>query len=125
MKRHAGFALIEAVIFIIVTGILLSTVFMSSMVALRNAPSVHQQWIALQTARQCMEWFLGQRRLNGYTALTCPSTPSSTACVAPSGFSVSTSVTCTTWNSDAAYKIITVSVNGLASASLTAQIGDD
>ncbi len=124
-RHQDGFALIEAVVFIIVTGILLSTLFLSSTTALRNSPTAHQQWIALQTARQCMEWFLGQRRFNGYTALSCPSTPSSSACVVPSGFSVSTSVACTTWNGDPNYKTITVSVSGLSSASLSMQIGDD
>lgn len=120
----AGFTLIEVLVFIVVSGLLMSTILLSATTALRESPSVHQQWVALQTARQCMEWFLDQRRLNGYAILSCPSTPSATACSAPSGYSVSTSVTCTTWNSDTEYKTITVTVSGLASASLSTQIGN-
>jgi hypothetical protein len=71
-----------------------------------------------------MEWFIDQRRLQGFAALTCPSAPAPSACAAPSGFTVTNAISCTTWNSDSNYKTITVSVSGLASASLSAQIGD-
>ncbi len=123
-KRHDGFALIEVVVFIVVTSLVMTTLLLSATTALRNSPSIHQQWVALQTAKRCMEWFLDQRRLNGYTALTCPSTPSASACSAPSGYSVSNSVACTTWNSDTEFKTITVSVTGLASVSISTQIGN-
>lgn len=119
-----GFTLIEVLVFIVVSSLLMTTIMLGAMTALRSAPSVHQQWVALQTARQCMEWYLEQRRLRGYTILTCPSTPSASACSAPAGYSVSTNIACTTWNSDSAYKTITVSVSGLAAVSLTAQVGD-
>jgi len=119
-----GFTLIEALVFIIVSSLLISVLLLASVTALRNSPAIHQQWVAIQVARQCMEWFLEQRRLNGYTTLSCPSTPSASACTAPSGFSVSTSVSCTTWNSDTSYKTITITVSGLAYASLSAQIGN-
>jgi hypothetical protein len=124
MIREAGFSLVEILVFLIVTALMMTTFFLSGNTALRNAPSVHQQWIAMQVARGCMEWFLDQRRLNGYTALTCPSTPSASACIAPSGFSISNSVSCTTWNSDTHYKTITVTVSGLASATLSTQVGE-
>lgn len=120
----AGFTLIELLVFIIVTSLIMSTLLLSAMQTLRNAPATHQQWVAMQTAQQCMEWFLDQRRLVSYASLTCPSTPSPAACTAPSGFSVSTSIACTTWNSDANYKTITVSVSGLASLSISTQIGN-
>lgn len=123
-KRHDGFALIEVVVFIVVTSLVMTTLLLSATTALRNSPSIHQQWVALQTAKRCMEWFLDQRRLNGYTALTCPSTPSASACSAPAGYSVSNSVACTTWNSDTEFKTITVSVTGLASVSISTQIGN-
>lgn len=123
-KRQYGFALIEVVVFIVVTSLVMSTLLLSANTALRNSPSIHQQWVALQTAKGCMEWFLDQRRLNGYTAISCPSTPSASACSAPAGYSVSNSVTCTTWNSDTEFKTITVSVTGLASVSISTQIGN-
>lgn len=121
---QCGFTLIEVIVFIVVTGLVMSTLLLSANTALRNSPSVSQQWIALQTAKRCMEWFLVQRRVNGYSSLTCPSTPSPSACSAPSGFTVTNSITCQTWNSDAAYKTVTVSVSGLANASISMQLGD-
>ena len=122
--RHGGFTLIEILVFIIITSLVMDVLLLSANTALVKTPNVHQQWVALQTAKRCMEWFLEQRRLNGYTALTCPSTPSASACTAPSGYTVSNSVACTTWNSDTTFKTITVSVAGLASASISTQIGD-
>jgi Tfp pilus assembly protein PilV len=119
-----GFTLIEVIVFLIVSSILMSTILIGATTALRNTPTVHQQWIATQLARQCMEWFLGQRQFNGYSALSCPSTPSASACTSPSGYTVSTQIACTTWNSDTHYKTITVTVGGLSSTSLSTQIGD-
>lgn len=126
MKRtyiEAGFTIIEILIFIVVTSLLMSTMLIGAYTALRSSPDTHHQIIALQTAERCMEYFLDQRRLNGYTALACPSSPTASACSAPSGYSVSTSVTCTTWNSDNGFKTITVSVSGLSAVSLSTQIG--
>ncbi len=48
---------------------------MGANTVLRRSPTTHFQQVALQTAQQCMEWFVGQRHLNGYDAFTCPSTP--------------------------------------------------
>jgi len=124
MNRQQGFSLIEVLVFIVVTSLMMSTFLLGANTAMKNSPTLHQQWVAMQTARQCMEWYLDQRRLNGYASLTCPSTPTDAACSAPSGLSVSTSISCTTWNSDTEYKTITVTVSGNANASLSAQIGD-
>lgn len=122
--KHKGFTLIEVLAFIIVSGLLMSVLLLGSVSALRSSPSVHYQWVAMQIGRQCMEWFLEQRRLNGYSTFSCPSSPTASACAAPSGFSINTSISCTTWNSDTHYKTITVTISGLASASLSAQVGD-
>lgn len=122
--RAAGFSFIEVLVFIIVSSLLMSVILLGANTALRQSPAVHQQWVAMQAAQQCMEWFINQRNSNGYSSLTCPSTPAPTACSAPTGFSVSASIACTTWNSDANYKTITVSVSGLASVSLSTQIGN-
>ncbi len=120
----SGFTLIEILVFIVVSSLLMTTILLSATTALKSMSAVQQQWVAIQTSRKCMEWYLDQRRLNAYSTLTCPSTPSASACSAPSGYSVSTSISCTTWNSDTNYKTITVSVTGLGSSTLTAQIGD-
>jgi type II secretory pathway pseudopilin PulG len=124
LRRTHGFSLIELLVFIIVTSLVMSTILLSTTTALRNAPTTHQQWVAIEAAQRCMEYFLNQRRINGYASLTCPSTPSASACSAPTGFSVSTSISCTPWNADAEYKTITVSVSGLASVSISSQVGN-
>ncbi|HVE44662.1 MAG TPA: type II secretion system protein [Gammaproteobacteria bacterium] len=122
--KQLGFTLIELIVFIVVTSLLMSTFLLGGQVALRNAPVTHKQWIALQTARGCLEWFVDQFSLQGYTVLSCPSTPTPSACSAPSGYTVTTNISCTTWNSDTAYKTITVTVSGLASTSLSTQVGN-
>lgn len=120
---NKGFTLIELLIFIVVSGFVMSTVLLGAQLALRNAPNLRKQWIAISLARGCMERFLQARRSNGYTIWPCPSTYPAT-CPTSSGYSINVDVACTTWNSDTNYKTITVAVSGLASASLTAQIGD-
>lgn len=123
MTRQAGFSFIEVLVFIIVSSMLMTVVLLGATTALRSMPNVQNQWVALETARGCMEWFLNQRRINGYSSLSCPSTPSTSHCSVPSGFSVSANIACTTWGGDSNYKTITVSVSGLASTSLSTQIG--
>lgn len=123
--KHAvmGFSLIEAMMFIVVAGIMMTTLLIATNTVLLGSPQINNQNIAVETARMCLEWFLGQRLLNGYSSYSCPSTPTSTACYAPSGFNVSTSISCATWYSDTNYYKVTVSVTGRAKASLSMQLG--
>ena len=121
-RSQRGFTLIELILFIIVSGLLASTLSIAFIESLQKLSTIRQEVIALQTAKQCMEWFIGQNNLNGYTSLTCPSTPSPSLCRAPSDYSISNSITCTTLNSDSNYKTITVTVSGLGDATLTTLI---
>ena len=66
-----------------------------------------------------MEWFTGQRQLNGYASITCPSSAVPAFCSAPSGYTLAVSITCTTISSDANYKTLTVTVSGDGNASLS------
>jgi type II secretory pathway pseudopilin PulG len=122
-QQLKGFTLIEVLAFIIITSLMMTTMLIGGNNALLNAPTTHQQWLATQTARSCMEWFLDQRRLNGYASLTCPSNPTVTACTAPAGLTVSTAITCTSWNGDANYKKITVTVAGQANSTISVLLG--
>ncbi|MDX1902415.1 MAG: type II secretion system protein [Gammaproteobacteria bacterium] len=119
LKSQQGFTLIEVVLFIIITGLLASTLLLSFYTSLEKMPTVHQQMIAAQTARRCMEWFIGQRRMNGYSTIPCPSTSVPAFCTAPSGYTMSVNIVCTTLNSDANYKTVTVTVSGNGDAVLT------
>ncbi len=120
----AGFTLIEAIVFIVVVGIMMGSFVIGIRTIIINSPELNNQKVALETARGCLEWYLTQRLLNGYTVYACPSTPAPSNCTAPSGFSVSTNITCTTISGDSNYKTITVSVTGLSKASLTTMIGN-
>lgn len=125
MRRvlQSGFTLIELLVFIVVSSFLMTIILLSATVALQKGPSVHHQWVGVQAVRGCMEYFLDQRRLNGYAALSCPSTPSTANCAAPAGYTLSASVACTTYSSDSNYQTITVSVSGLATTSMSVMIG--
>lgn len=123
MRKLAGFTLIEVLVFIVVVAMLMTTMLLGANTVLHKTPDTHKQWVAIQTARKCMEYFLAQRRLNGYDSLACPGTLGASLCSAPGGYSVSTTIDCTTWNGDSQYKTITVAVTGSANASLSTQIG--
>lgn len=119
MARQEGFTLIEILLLIIVLGLLGSTMVLTLRNTMQQTPKVFNNLIALQTAKQCMEWFTGQRQLNGFTSITCPSTTVPSFCSAPSGYSLSVSITCTTINSDSNYKTLTVTVSGNGNATLS------
>jgi type II secretory pathway pseudopilin PulG len=124
MKKQHGFSFIELIIFIVVSGILATTILLSLTTVLLKAPILHQQMIANELAEQCMEWFIGQRKLLGFSQLTCPSNPTPTICSAPSGYTITNTVSCTTINGDSNYKTIVVNVSGAGDAVLTSLIAD-
>jgi len=121
-NKQQGFTLIELVMFIVVTSLLATTILLALITATRDIPTIHQEIVATQTAKQCMEWFIGQQRLNGFTSLTCPSTTTPSFCTTPTGYTLSVNVSCTTINSDTNYKTITVTVSGLGDASFSTLI---
>jgi type II secretory pathway pseudopilin PulG len=125
MKKYSGFTLIELILFIVITGILATTILSVLIMALSKTPADRQQIIALQTAQQCMEWYLGQRRMKGFSTITCSASPTTpTACTLPTGYSFSNSITCTTINTDTNYKLIKITVSGPGDATLQSIIAD-
>lgn len=127
MIKQTGFTLIEVLVLIIVSSLLATTILLSLATATNKMPKQLQNTIALQTARQCMEWFIGQRRLqfgNGYLSVTCPSSTVPAFCTSPSGYTLAVNISCTTINSDANYKTITITVTGKGNATLSALIAN-
>jgi len=120
--KQQGFTLIELVLFIIVSSLLATTILVALVTATQKIPTIHQDVVATQTAKRCMEWFLGQNTLQGYSNLTCPNTTTPSFCTTPSGYSISTNISCTTINSDTNYKTISVTVSGLGDASFSTLI---
>lgn len=125
MRKIIGFTLIELIIFIVVTAVLATTILVALNNALIKSPLDRQNIIALETAQQCMEWYLGQRRINGFASITCSaSPPTPTLCTAPTGYSFNNSISCITLNSDTNYKLITITVSGNGDATLNSLIAD-
>jgi type II secretory pathway pseudopilin PulG len=116
MKSQRGFTLIEVVLFIIITSILVKTLFLTFSNTLTDMPDTHNDLVASQSARHCIEWFIGQRRLLGYSSVTSPSTTVPSFCTQPTGYNLAVSVVNTTLNSDANYKTVTVTVSGKGDA---------
>lgn len=111
IKKIKGFTLIELVIFIVITSILASTILLSFNTALQKTPVSRENNIAAQTVKKCMEWYIGQRQLNGFSSISTGTTVPS-FCTAPAGYTVTVNVATTTYNGDNNYKTITVTVNG-------------
>jgi len=123
-QKEKGLTLIELIIFIVITALVAVSVFAGLNAAITLSPTAKAQTVAAQAASRCMEWYLGQRYMNGFTAITCPSTTIPSFCSVPSGYSITSNVACTTIGSDPNYKTITVTVTGQASASLSLLIAD-
>lgn len=115
--KQQGFTLIELVMFIVVTGILATAILLSFVTAMSKTPIILQNTIAMQTARQCMDWFIGQRRMNGYSSITCNSTVPA-FCTTPTGYTLTSSCSTTTLSGDSNYETITITVGGPGAATL-------
>ncbi len=125
MKKFIlGFTFIELVIFIVVSSIIAVTIFKASTTSLLGSGGTSDQITANNIAQQCMDYMLGNRRLNGYTTYSCPSTPGGSLCTTQAGFTLTNSVTCTTLGSDTNFKTLTVVVSGNGNATLNTLIAN-
>jgi type II secretory pathway pseudopilin PulG len=126
MNKQSGFTLIELIMFIIITGILGTTILLAFVYGLSKSPVASQNAIADLAASQCGEWFMGQRQLHGYSSITCtnPNTPAYCTANMPSGYTIVTSCAATTISSDSNYETLTVTVSGKGNAILTFVIGN-
>ncbi len=122
--KEQGFTLIEVVIFIIISGLIGSTILLAFSSSMIKTATVRQNLIATQTARRCIEWIAGQRRINGLSSVPCPSSTTPSFCSAPSGYTISTSINCTTYNGDANYETVIITVSGNGDAKLTTLLAD-
>lgn len=128
MKKNLGFTLIELLIFIVITGIIASMFTATYLTVFRRSPIINQQLDATQTAEKCLQWYLGQRFINGFasSSLSCgTTTPTFCSANTPTGYTIATNVSCTTLYSDTTnYKTITVTVGGLGNAVLSTIIAN-
>jgi prepilin-type N-terminal cleavage/methylation domain-containing protein len=122
MKKNSGFTLIELIIFIVIMGIIASMVAISYHTMFKGSGGINRQTLYSQAAVQCMEWYLGQRALNGYagselnTGTKTPGAGTPSFCTAPTGYGININITgLTLYAGDPSYKKIDISVTTLGS----------
>ncbi len=115
-KYEAGFSLIELVIFIVIIGIVVSSVFLAFSTSSQKSPFVNAQVTANLLAGARMDIILGQRRLVGFTSFTDPCVSSPPAvCTVPAGitgYTTTSTISTLTIGGDSNYKSINVTVTG-------------
>ena len=118
MRKKAGFTLIELIIFTVVIGIIVPSIVGVLHIVLKKTNAIQQQSPAIESVNQCLEWYLNTRYGQGYDAITCPSSTVPAFCSVPNGYTLSVDITCLTKYGDASsnYKQVTVTVNGLSTA---------
>jgi type II secretory pathway pseudopilin PulG len=117
MRKQCGFTLIEVILFIMVMAIMAKVILLPIVEVNSGTPTSLRNLTAMQSANKCIEWFIGQRRLIGYSTVTCPSSTVPGFCSVPTGYTLAVNIVCTTINTDANYKTVTVTVGGLGNAS--------
>lgn len=126
-RRSRGFSLIEAIVFIVVVGLMAAALAVSFAGPLRSSPRAGELDRLAELTQQRMELILAQRRAAGFAGFTdpCNPGPGPAACTAPTGYTVTASIA-TGWGGDpASYKVVTVSATGPASSiSTSALVGN-
>jgi len=116
-SSQAGMSLIEMVVFIVVTSIAISAVFIAFTVPMQQTPNSNAQTTATQLAQNRMEIILGQERLLGFASFSDPCTGATppavcTVSAALSAYTTTSTLTATTISGDTNYIIIDVLVTG-------------
>lgn len=125
-RRSRGFTLIEAIVFIVVAGVLTAGLVVALVAPLRSTAEVGSLDRAAELAQSRMELILAQRRAAGFASLAdpCVPGPGPAVCMPPAGYTVSSSIV-TGWGADPAnYKVVTVTVTGPTALSATALVAD-
>lgn len=121
-RGQQGFSLVEAIVYIVVMGVLLAALVVAFASPLRQSPIAGQIDLATELAQQRMELIVAQRRAVGFAGFTdpCVPGPGPAQCTPPGGYTV-TSAIVTGWGGDPAnYKVVTVTVAGTGATSMSA-----
>ncbi len=118
MKNERGISLIELIIFIMIMGILGTSILATFNVAGMKTPSIQNQVQALEYAQLRMDLILEQKASQGFSSFSDPC-PGPATCNAP-GYSVTSTIS-TDWNGNSNYKVIAVNVNGPGTVSSNAR----
>lgn len=120
-RGSSGFSLIEAIVFIVVVGLMMAALAVAFGGPLRTSGQAGELDRMAELTQQRMELILAQRRAAGFAAFVdpCVPGPGPAACTIPAGYIVTSSIA-TGWGGDpASYKVVTVSVTGTSSSTST------
>ena len=111
--KSCGFTLIELVIFIIVLGILAGGLLHAYSAVFLGTSNSSKMTVASGLAAKCISWYIGQRRIYGYSSINVSGVTVPSFCTAPTGYNITTSANNTTIPPDTTsnYKTITVNVS--------------
>lgn len=117
--RSAGFSLVEAIVFIVVLGVLLAALVTAFSSSLRTSPTAGQIDLATELVQQRLELIAAQHRAAGFAAMAdpCVPGPGPAACSPPAGYTVTSSIAAGFGGDPVNYKVVTVDVTGPWSAS--------
>ena len=122
--RHGdGFSLLEAIVFIVVLGVLAAGLVVAFASPLLRSPDAGRLDLAAELAQQRMELILAQRRATGFAAFADPC-PGPSVCTPPTGYTVTSSIVAGYGADPTNYKIITVNVSGTSAISATALVAN-
>lgn len=113
LRRARGFSLIEAIVFIVVTGVMAAALAVAFGGTLRGSPQAGELDRMAELTQQRMELILAQRRAAGFAAFAdpCAPGPGPAACAVPGGYTVTAGIA-PGWTDPANFKVVTVSVTG-------------
>jgi len=118
-KSPRGFSLIEMIIFIVITGIAVSTLVMTLQTILQKSPQTNIQTIAIGLAKERMDLILGQKQAQGFTNFIDPCGVGSPPSYCPfTGYNISSVITPVVISGDSNYKTIIVTVQNSSNVTL-------
>lgn len=124
-NKIKGLSLIEVTCFLVVLGFITSGIMQGVYSALKHSPDTAAESLALELAQGRMDIILGQKEINGFSNFSdiCDVGSPPSICSDNTDYTITSSIT-TGYNGDNNYKLITVTVTGNGSATLTSIVGN-
>lgn len=123
---HNGFTLIELVIFIVISSILVTGLWITFALSNMATYRLYQNLFATNALNYCMEDYVYTRRVRGYSYVSGANCTSPLTllveCGTPAGFTLSGSCVATTIGGDSSFVTITLTITGPANVNTSASI---
>jgi Tfp pilus assembly protein PilV len=124
--HQSGVSLVEVIIFIVIIAVLATGLFVALATPLRGSPQAGLMDMAAELSQQRLELILAQRRAVGFAAFSdpCVPGPGPAVCTPPTGYNVNSTIVAG-WGGDPSnYKVISVNVSGLFTATASALVAN-